>query len=177
MLHDLVIRLIARYLRMHNNNNMSSRNLCKKDLVKLILLNQRFYDIRHIFIKQMCIIGCHDYIVYNYHNTATSNPGFSLVLFHCSIIGDSTTLGHCHYMKIKNCRKIGDIFLLGISNSYDLFRCGEIALSAIKVPVSHLSISHFSNNREEYCDKMSPLITTDSLELFCNHYIRGNITP
>ena len=50
MLHDFLLRIISTYLRVpiyyDKNNN---------DIVKLMSLNQRFYSIRYIFIKQLCL--------------------------------------------------------------------------------------------------------------------------
>ena len=81
MLHDFLLRIISTYLRNHvikyKNNN---------DIVKLMSLNQRFYSIRYIFIKQLCLNSQQSKYAYT-HKPYNWNEVHSMI-FDCSDISD-----------------------------------------------------------------------------------------
>jgi len=135
MIHDLVIRIISEYLRDEQTNT---------DIVKLISLNQRFYGIRDMFIKQL-ILKCgqsnYAYLIRPYGwNTVRS-----IILFKClgnnvsilskihtvqlldwSNLDDISGLGKCYSVTIERCNGVCDVSVLKTCHSVALRYCPSI---------------------------------------------------
>ena len=114
MIHDLVIRLIAEYLREDNQT-----------LVNLQCLNARFYSIRHMFIKQIDLNS--DQSQYAYNNKPCGWNKVRKMGFYYSNISDVSALGSCHTLTIWNCENIRDVSALGSCHTLTIEYCPDIS--------------------------------------------------
>ena len=162
MLHDFLLRIISTYLRNPINiyyNNYNKNN----DIIKLMSLNQRFYSIRYIFIKQLCLNSqqskyAYTHKPYNWNkvhamfffNTGISDVSalgkcHSVEFISCHNIRDVSALGTCHSVMLHHCENIRDVSALGTCHSVMLYYCDNIRdVSALK-DVPNLKIIHCNN--------------------------------
>jgi len=160
-MHDLVIRIIAEYLRDEESNT---------NLVKLISLNQRFYLIRHMFIKQLSLNNIQSEYAYK-HQPYGWNKVRCFLLYNCQDICDVSQLGLIHTVKLLFCHNITSISALYSVHTLSVIWCGKVSnISALKT-VRNLMI--------DYCHKISDvsaLGTVHNLVLMRCHNIT-DISP
>ena len=140
MLHDFLLRIFSTYLRnpihTYKNNN---------DIIKLMSLNQRFYLIRYIFIKQLCLNSQQSEYAYtnkpynwnkvhsmkfryyqNINDVSALGTCHALVFYYCQNIRDVSALGKCHSLELRHCHNIRDVSALGACHSLVLDSCQNI---------------------------------------------------
>ena len=146
MLHDFFLRIISTYL---SNPITTCKN--NNDIVKLMSLNQRFYSIRYIFIKQLCLnrkqseyaytnkpynwnkVHSMDFYCSNISDVSALGTCYSLELYNCQNIHDVSALGKCHSLVLNDCQNIRDVSALGKCHSLELTNCINIRdVSALK---------------------------------------------
>ena len=160
MLHDFLLRIISTYLR-DNVNDYNNKN--NNEMIKLMSLNQRFYSIRYIFIKQFCVNAqqseyAYTHKPYNWNkvysmmffksdisDVSALGTCHSLVFMYCQNIRDVSALGKCHYLALVSCKNISDVSALGTCHSLELSNCQNIRdVSALK-NVTNLKIISCNN--------------------------------
>ena len=116
MLHDFLLRIISTYLRnnVHHYNN---------DIVKLMSLNQRFYSIRYIFIKQLCLNSQQSKYAYT-HKPYNWNKVHAMFFFNTGI-SDVSALGKCHSVVLSHLN-ISDVSALKDVPNLTITDCNNI---------------------------------------------------
>ena len=143
MIHDFLLRIISTYLR-DNDSCDDNDSYDNNDIVKLMSLNQRFYSIRYIFIKQLRLNALQSEYAYT-HKPYNWNKVHSM-MFYDSNISDVSALGTCHSLELYNCRNIRDVSALG--------KCHYLKLLFLNISdVSALGTCHHLELR--YCENIS----------------------
>jgi len=181
-LHDLVIRIISEYLRENKNNitpDLSFKIIAEYQrqnniiFVNLLRLNSRFYGIRDIFIKEICLSEnpssyALDNKPYNWNKVRLINlvnskisdvsalrTCHSVELFSCHYISDVSPLGKCHSVSICCCFNIDNVSGLG--------KCRYVTLSFCNSIRDFSSLSTCHSLTIKYCHGLTDISALDNV--------------
>lgn len=155
-LHDLVIRTIAVYT---TDDNMT--------LVRLMQLNKRFYDLREVFVRHICLKyrqseyayknrpygwnKVHTFMMIGFNEkidfTHFANIN-TFILADCINPGDISALKKVKHLIIYKCRDTIDVSALGSLKSIHLQECDNISKIEALRTVKYVSIDYCYDVRD-----------------------------